>query len=97
MVVIASAIGRIGYPQALISESRFPRWLAGFFVGGNMKPKLLTVRQVLELLNISRSKLYKLLHSEPLFPRPIKIGGQLYFLPEEIDGFISLRRRVKYE
>ena len=71
--------------------------VSGFFVGGNMKPKLLTVRQVLELLNISRSKLYKLLHSEPLFPRPIKIGGQLYFLPEEIDGFISLRRRVKYE
>ncbi|EOW5686644.1 helix-turn-helix transcriptional regulator [Escherichia coli O187:H4] len=62
-----------------------------------MKPKLLRVDQVLELLNISRGKMYKLLHSEPLFPRPIKIGGQLYFLPEEIDKFISLRERVKYE
>lgn len=60
-----------------------------------MNPKLLTVRQTLELLNISRGKLYKLLNSEPLFPRPIKIGGQLYFLPEEIDEFISLQRRIK--
>lgn len=60
-----------------------------------MDPKLLTVRQTLELLNISRGKLYKLLNSEPLFPRPIKIGGQLYFLPEEIDEFISLQRRVE--
>ncbi|EFA4900013.1 hypothetical protein BvCmsKSNP016_03844 [Escherichia coli] len=60
-----------------------------------MNPKLLTVRQTLELLNISRGKLYKLLNSEPLFPRPIKIGGQLYFLPEEIDEFISLQRRVE--
>ncbi len=58
-----------------------------------MKPKLLTVRQVLELLNISRGKLYKLLNSEPLFPRPIKLGGMLYFVPEEIDEFISLHRR----
>lgn len=60
-----------------------------------MDPKLLTVRQTLELLNISRGKLYKLLNSEPLFPRPIKIGGQLYFLPEEIDEFVSLQRRIK--
>ncbi|EEW6474867.1 helix-turn-helix domain-containing protein [Escherichia coli] len=60
-----------------------------------MDPKLLTVRQTLELLNISRGKLYKLLNSEPLFPRPIKIGGQLYFLPEEINEFISLQRRVE--
>lgn len=58
-----------------------------------MKPRLLTVRQVLELLNISRGKLYKLLNSEALFPRPIKIGGQLYFLPEEIDEFIFLKRQ----
>ncbi|HCO7572126.1 TPA: helix-turn-helix domain-containing protein [Escherichia coli] len=62
-----------------------------------MKPKLLRVDQVLELLNISRGKLYKLLHSEPLFPRPIKLGGQLYFIPEEIDEFIYLQRRVKYK
>lgn len=62
-----------------------------------MKPKLLRVDQVLELLNISRGKLYKLLRSEPLFPRPIKIGGQLYFVPEELDEFISSQRRVKYE
>ncbi|HFU4723837.1 TPA: helix-turn-helix transcriptional regulator [Escherichia coli] len=59
-----------------------------------MKPKLLTVRQVLELLNISRGKLYKLLNSEPLFPRPIKLGGMLYFVPEEIEAFINLQRRV---
>lgn len=59
-----------------------------------MEPKLLTVRQVLELLNISRGKLYKLLNSEPSFPRPIKLGGKLYFLPEEIDEFIYLKRRV---
>ncbi|MED9263057.1 helix-turn-helix domain-containing protein, partial [Escherichia coli] len=66
-------------------------------VGGDMKPKLLKVDQVLELLNISRGKLYKLLHGEPSFPCPIKIGGQLYFISEEIDEFISSRRRVKYE
>ncbi len=95
MVEDASIIRRIDYPQmALIPLSAL---VSGFFVGGDMKPKLLKVDQVLELLNISRSKLYKLLHSEPSFPSPIKIGGQLYFLPEEIDGFISLRRRVKYE
>ncbi|EIX0203787.1 helix-turn-helix domain-containing protein [Escherichia coli] len=58
-----------------------------------MKPKLLTVRQTLELLNISRGKLYKLLNSDPLFPRPIKLGGMLYFVPEEIDEFIFLSRR----
>ncbi|HGX4812975.1 TPA: helix-turn-helix transcriptional regulator [Escherichia coli] len=87
------AIGRIGYPQALISESRFPHLVSGFFVGGNMKPKLLRVDQVLELLNISRGKLYRLLKNEPLFPRPIKLGGMLYFVPEEIDEFISLHRR----
>lgn len=62
-----------------------------------MNPKLLTVRQVLELLNISRSKLYRLLNSEPSFPRPIKLGGQLYFIPEELDKFISLKRQVKYK
>lgn len=60
-----------------------------------MKQKLLKVKQVLELLNISRSKLYKLLRSEPLFPEPIKIGGMLYFIPEEIDEFINLQQRVK--
>lgn len=58
-----------------------------------MKPKLLRVDQVLELLNISRGKLYRLLKNEPLFPRPIKLGGMLYFVPEEIDEFISLHRR----
>lgn len=60
-----------------------------------MEPKLLTVRQVLKLLNISRGKLYKLLNTEPVFPRPIKLGGMLYFIPEEIDEFINLQRRVK--
>ncbi|EPI0004157.1 helix-turn-helix transcriptional regulator [Escherichia coli] len=60
-----------------------------------MNPKLLTVRQVLELLNISRGKLYKLLRNDPLFPRPIKLGWKLYFLPDEIDDFISQQRRVE--
>ena len=69
--------------------------VSGFFVGGNMKPKLLRVDQVLELLNISRGKLYRLLKNEPLFPRPIKLGGMLYFIPEEIDEFINLQRRVE--
>lgn len=61
-----------------------------------MKPKLLRVDQVLELLNISRGKLYRLLKNEPLFPRPIKLGGMLYFIPEEIDEFVNLQRRVEF-
>lgn len=60
-----------------------------------LKPRLLTVKQVLELLNISRGKMYKLLNSDPLFPRPLKISGKIYFIPEELEEFIKLQRRVE--
>lgn len=60
-----------------------------------VKPRLLVVKQVLELLNISRGKLYRLLNSDPLFPRPIKLGGKLFFYPEEIEEFLLLQKRVE--
>ncbi len=50
--------------------------------------RLCSLREVLTILSVSRSKLYELLES-PDFPRPVKIGRRTHFSEREVQGWIS--------
>lgn len=57
--------------------------------------RLCSLREVLSILSVSRSKLYELLES-PDFPRPVKIGRRTHFSEREVQSWIAsqLSRRI---
>ncbi|EER8373176.1 AlpA family phage regulatory protein [Escherichia coli] len=54
-------------------------------------PKFINLAQLIELTNISRSTIYRLLHSDPSFPRPFKLrgGNRLYWNIDEVKAYLS--------
>ena len=57
----------------------------------NINPKFINLAQLIELTNISRSTIYRLLHTDPLFPRPFKLrgGNRLYCNIDEVNDYLS--------
>lgn len=57
----------------------------------NINPKFINLAQLIELTNISRSTIYRLLHTYPLFPRPFKLrgGNRLYWNIDEVNDYLS--------
>ncbi|HAO0761405.1 TPA: AlpA family phage regulatory protein [Escherichia coli] len=57
----------------------------------NINPKFINLAQLIELINISRSTIYRLLHTDPLFPRPFKLrgGNRLYWNIDEVNDYLS--------
>ena len=57
----------------------------------NINPKFINLAQLIELTNISRSTIYRLLHPDPLFPRPFKLrgGNRLYWNIDEVNDYLS--------
>ena len=62
----------------------------------NSSYRLLSIKTVREVLDISRSTLYRLMDGDDDFPRPLKVCGKLQFVEAEIKNFLdrakSLRR-----
>jgi predicted DNA-binding transcriptional regulator AlpA len=52
---------------------------------------LITIVDVLSLIPISRSSLYTRMQ-EPDFPKPIKIGGRVFWKAEEIHAYIDSKQ-----
>ncbi len=57
---------------------------------------VLDVRATLAALNICRTSLYKLLHTDPDFPAPITIAGKLTWFLDEIEAYKESRPRRQY-
>lgn len=57
----------------------------------NINPKFINLAQLIELTNISRSTIYRLLHTDPLFPRQFKLrgGNRLYWNIDEVNDYLS--------
>ncbi|HHN9363355.1 TPA: helix-turn-helix transcriptional regulator [Escherichia coli] len=57
----------------------------------NINPKFINLAQLIELTNISRSTIYRLLHTDPSFPRPFKLigGNRLYWNIDEVNNYLS--------
>lgn len=57
----------------------------------NINPKFINLAQLIELTNISRSTIYRLLHTDPLSPRPFKLrgGNRLYWNIDEVNDYLS--------
>ncbi len=53
-------------------------------------PVLVTVSQVSEALGIARSSVYKLLATDPDFPRPVRVGPRSpRFREAEVEAWIA--------
>lgn len=54
-------------------------------------PKFINLAQLIELTNISRSTIYRLLHTDPSFPRPFKLrgGNRLYWNIDEVKAYLA--------
>ncbi|EFO2266004.1 TPA: AlpA family phage regulatory protein [Escherichia coli] len=54
-------------------------------------PKIINLAQLIELTNISRSTIYRLLHTDPSFPRPFKLrgGNRLYWDIDEVKTYLA--------
>ena len=52
---------------------------------------LLPIADVLALIPVARSTLY-LRMAEPDFPRPVKIGGRVFWKSEEIESYIDSKK-----
>lgn len=54
-------------------------------------PKFINLAQLIALTNISRSTIYRLLHSDPTFPRPFKLrgGNRLYWDIDEVKAYLA--------
>ncbi|EOK6181269.1 helix-turn-helix transcriptional regulator [Escherichia coli] len=54
-------------------------------------PKFINLAQLIELTNISRSTIYRLLHTDPSFPRPFKLrgGNRLYWDIDEVRAYLA--------
>jgi predicted DNA-binding transcriptional regulator AlpA len=51
----------------------------------------------MDVLNIkSRSSIYKLIRSDPEFPRPISILGKRQFFLDEVEAYVETRKRRQY-
>ncbi|HAW1028238.1 AlpA family phage regulatory protein [Escherichia coli] len=54
-------------------------------------PKFINLAQLIELTNISRSTIYRLLHTDPSFPRPFKLrgGNRLYWDIDQVKAYLA--------
>ncbi|EFC9735406.1 AlpA family phage regulatory protein [Escherichia coli] len=54
-------------------------------------PKFINLAQLIALTNISRSTIYRLIHSDPTFPRPFKLrgGNRLYWDIDEVKAYLA--------
>lgn len=54
-------------------------------------PKFINLAQLIELTNISRSTIYRLLHTDPSFPRPFKLrgGNRLYWNIDQVKAYLA--------
>jgi predicted DNA-binding transcriptional regulator AlpA len=57
-------------------------------------PVLIPIADVLALIPIARSTLY-LRMAEPDFPKPVRIGGRVFWKQEEILAYIDLKKDVE--
>lgn len=63
--------------------------------------KILRLKQMLAVVNISKSNAYDKLNPkspryDPLFPKPIKLGGRsIGFIESEIQGWLQLRAAAR--
>lgn len=55
---------------------------------------LIPIADVLALIPIARSTLY-LRMAEPDFPKPVRIGGRVFWKQEEILAYIDLKKDVE--
>lgn len=55
---------------------------------------LLTIKEVAELLRLSRSTIYRLIENEPGFPPAIKIGGGRRIAESDLRRYIANRRKA---
>lgn len=55
---------------------------------------LISIGDVLSLIPIARSTLY-LLMQEPDFPKPVKIGGRVFWKEEEIYAYINSKQKTE--
>ena len=49
---------------------------------------LLTVKELMACLKVSHRTIYRLME-RPGFPRPVKLGGQIRFRPEDITQYLT--------
>jgi predicted DNA-binding transcriptional regulator AlpA len=54
---------------------------------------LISIADVLALIPISRGTLYNRM-AEPDFPRPVKIGGRVFWKAEEIQAYIDSKKDI---
>ena len=54
--------------------------------------KLLTVKQVLGLIPVSKATFFRVLRNDPRFPAPHVIGSRTFYDSEEIKDFIAASR-----
>ena len=52
---------------------------------------LISIADVLALIPVSRGTLYNRM-AEPDFPRPVKIGGRVFWKSEEIESYIDSKK-----
>ncbi|EET7199497.1 helix-turn-helix transcriptional regulator [Escherichia coli] len=54
-------------------------------------PKFINLAQLIELTSISRSTIYRLLHTDPSFPRPFKLrgGNRLYWDIDQVKAYLA--------
>ena len=52
---------------------------------------LISIADVLALIPVSRGTLYNRM-AEPDFPKPVRIGGRIFWKSEEIDAYIESKK-----
>ena len=52
---------------------------------------LISIADVLALIPVSRGTLYNRM-AEPDFPKPVRIGGRVFWKSEEIDAYIESKK-----
>ncbi|EHR9158645.1 AlpA family phage regulatory protein [Escherichia coli] len=62
----------------------------------NVDPKFINFAQLIKLTNICRSTIYRLLHTDPSFPRPFKLigGNRLYWNIDEVNDYLSSQAKA---
>jgi predicted DNA-binding transcriptional regulator AlpA len=55
---------------------------------------LIPIADVLALIPVSRATLY-LRMQEPDFPRPVKIGGRVFWKSEEVHAYIDSKQKAE--
>lgn len=51
--------------------------------------QLWTIDQAGQFLNVCRSHIYKLIRTDPAFPRPLRLGTSIRFKPADFDRYVA--------